>query len=60
MNGETSSEKSKKDKSDNETTEEADKAKVLGGEVIRKWKSTSRHGGTGSIEFALNTNSAHA
>ena len=47
MNGETSSEKSKKDKSDNETTEEADKAKVLGGEVIRKWKSTSRHGGTG-------------
>ena len=32
---------------DNDVAHDENKAKVLGGEVIRKWKSTSRHGGNG-------------
>ena len=34
------------DSEDQNDANDDEKAKVLGGEVIRKWKSTSRHGGT--------------
>lgn len=40
-------------KSSPAVSEAGDKAKVLGGEVIRKWKSTSRHGGTGARTGAV-------
>ena len=51
MNGDVSKTEddssSKMDESGSNTASDSDNAKVLAGEVIRTWKSTSRHGKQG-------------